>query len=682
MKRLYLLRNTPNLNSGDSFQSVKLTFKRMKLLIFCAALFLTASTFAQPPGKISYQAIVRNSSNQLVTSQNVGVRINILQGSAEGSSVYTETHTRPTNANGLVSLEIGGGAVVSGSFNAIDWSTGPYFIKTEIDPAGGTNYSITGTSQLVSVPYALYAKAAGNIDYNSVTNKPDAITSPNILIGPGAGENIITATGIVAVGKDALKNTTGNYNTAIGDLTLVNNTSGVYNAAVGHSALYNNTTGSYNTANGYMALFSNSSGGHNTACGHEALYSNTTGTFNTAIGHLTLLSNTTGSYNTANGRLSLYFNTSGGFNTAYGHGSLYNNVTGINNTANGYASLYSNNSGDNNTANGFESLYFNTTGFSNVAIGVKALYHNTIQNNNVAVGDSTLYLNGYSSTGGGNNTAIGSKALFNSRGYSNTAAGAAALYNNTSGYYNSAVGRDAMKSNTSGYDNVAMGYLAMNDNTTGWRNIAIGTWALYYNKTGNYNTAVGYAAGPASGYDNIGNTSTLGNGAQVTASNTIRIGNSSITQIGGQVGWSNLSDGRFKTNIKDNIPGIAFIMKLKPITFTWDMDKLDQFNGVDKSIYSDSPEMKAGRDEKVTKTYTGLIAQQVEQAAKECNYDFSGVIKPTNDKTPYNLSYAEFVVPLIKAVQEQNRAIELLKSKLEEQAKQIQELLKLLNSKN
>ncbi|MBN9294717.1 MAG: hypothetical protein J0G96_12140 [Flavobacteriia bacterium] len=128
-------------------------------------LFLTFSIFsayAQSPEKMSYQAVVRNSNNSLLISQSVGIRISILQGSSAGTEVYVETHTTTTNANGLVSLEIGNGTVVSGTFDAIDWSNGPFFIKTETDPAGGTNYSIIGTSQLLSVPYALYAKTSGS----------------------------------------------------------------------------------------------------------------------------------------------------------------------------------------------------------------------------------------------------------------------------------------------------------------------------------------------------------------------------------------------------------------------------------------------------------------------------------------------------------------------------------------
>jgi len=126
------------------------------------AFFFTGSLFAQAPEKMSYQAVVRDGSNELVINQSVGMQISILQGAVSGTSVYTETQTPITNSNGLVSLQIGSGTSVSGPFSAIDWSAGPYFIKTETDPNGGTNYTITGTSQLMSVPYALYAKTSGN----------------------------------------------------------------------------------------------------------------------------------------------------------------------------------------------------------------------------------------------------------------------------------------------------------------------------------------------------------------------------------------------------------------------------------------------------------------------------------------------------------------------------------------
>ena len=132
-----------------------------KIYSILAGLLLTASVFAQAPQKMSYQAVIRNSSNALITSTPVGMQISILQGSSTGTAVYVETQTPSTNANGLVSLEIGTGTVITGTFSAINWATGPYFIKTETDPTGGTAYTIAGTNELMSVPYALFSANAG-----------------------------------------------------------------------------------------------------------------------------------------------------------------------------------------------------------------------------------------------------------------------------------------------------------------------------------------------------------------------------------------------------------------------------------------------------------------------------------------------------------------------------------------
>ncbi|SDD23691.1 Lcl domain-containing protein [Williamwhitmania taraxaci] len=131
-----------------------------KIYAVLISLIITTGVFAQAPEKMSYQAVVRNSSNQLVVSKAVGMRISILQNSDSGTEVYAETQTPTTNTNGLVTIEIGSGTVVSGAFSSINWSVGTYFIKTEIDPAGGNSYSITGVSQLLSVPFALHAKKA------------------------------------------------------------------------------------------------------------------------------------------------------------------------------------------------------------------------------------------------------------------------------------------------------------------------------------------------------------------------------------------------------------------------------------------------------------------------------------------------------------------------------------------
>ena len=147
-----------------------------KLYTIISIMLLTMlAAVAQAPERFSYQAVIRNANNSLVANANVGVRVSILQGGATGNSVYTETHTAGTNANGLLTVEIGGGNAQQGSFQSIDWGSGSYFLKTEVDPNGGSNYSITSVQQLMSVPYALYAREAANGfsgDYNDLTNLP------------------------------------------------------------------------------------------------------------------------------------------------------------------------------------------------------------------------------------------------------------------------------------------------------------------------------------------------------------------------------------------------------------------------------------------------------------------------------------------------------------------------------
>jgi uncharacterized protein (TIGR02145 family) len=128
------------------------------ILLHCIAF----SALAQAPQKFSYQSVIRNAGNQLVANQSVGIKISILQGTATGNAVYAETHSPLTNANGLATLEIGAGTALSGDFSNINWANGPYFVKTETDVNGGSNYTITNTTQLLSVPYALYSNTVSS----------------------------------------------------------------------------------------------------------------------------------------------------------------------------------------------------------------------------------------------------------------------------------------------------------------------------------------------------------------------------------------------------------------------------------------------------------------------------------------------------------------------------------------
>ena len=136
-----------------------------KIFTVLSAVLISASLWAQAPQSFSYQAVVRGTDNALVSNKQVGMKISLLQGSETGKAVYVETHTPTSNTKGLVSIAIGGGTkdASSTAFASIDWSKGPYFVKTETDPAGGTNYSLTTTSQLLSVPYAIHAKTAESI---------------------------------------------------------------------------------------------------------------------------------------------------------------------------------------------------------------------------------------------------------------------------------------------------------------------------------------------------------------------------------------------------------------------------------------------------------------------------------------------------------------------------------------
>ncbi len=127
------------------------------IVLVLTGLFLHQGAGAQVPQNLSYQAVIRDAGNELVSNTRVSLRISILQGAPDGMPVYSEIQTPQTNANGLITIEVGGEA----GFNAIDWASGPYFIKTETDPTGNNNYTIVGVSQLLSVPYALYALESG-----------------------------------------------------------------------------------------------------------------------------------------------------------------------------------------------------------------------------------------------------------------------------------------------------------------------------------------------------------------------------------------------------------------------------------------------------------------------------------------------------------------------------------------
>lgn len=425
-----------------------------------------------------------------------------------------------------------------------------------------------------------------------------------------------------------------------------------------------NNTGSYNFGIGHEALKANTTGTHNTALGFKSMTANTSGSNNSAFGHASLISNTSGHNNVATGKSAMFNNTSGHSNIAIGTEALLDNLTGDENVAIGLKSLYLNTNRSNLVAIGFQALYHNGSGasggiegFHNTAIGSNAAYSNTTGYAITAIGESAAQAN----TSGHENVAIGARSLYsNTTGNELVTIGAQAMYNNTTGEENTALGAAALWSNIDGEGNTAVGRYSGYGNTSGSYNTAIGRNALAQNSTGNGNTALGYNAFNNGIYSN---SIAIGYNTTITDNNQVRIGNSGITSIGGQVGWSTLSDGRFKSNINEDVSGLDFIMKLRPVNYQVDREAIYDYTG------SKAPEY--GNKTRFSETESGFIAQEVEQAAQDLGFAFSGIDAPDNEKDYYSLRYGQFVVPLVKAVQEQQREIELLR----EEVRLLKELL-------
>jgi hypothetical protein len=256
----------------------------------------------------------------------------------------------------------------------------------------------------------------------------------------------------------------------------------------------------------------------------------------------------------------------------------------------------------------------------------------------------------------------------NNLGYNNTALGNEAMFNNTTGDGNVGLGSGALIGNTIGNGNVAIGWVSLLSSNDASYNVAIGHWAAHAQPLGWNNILIGpFCDANSAGYFNsIG----LGANTVITAPNQARFGNSSTSSIGGYTNWTNISDGRYKKNIREDVRGLDFIMKLRPITYQLNVTTLsEKLNESHTLLYA--PGMEMAIAEKESMIQSGFIAQEVEQAAALVGYDFSGVDKPKNDDDFYGLRYAEFVVPLVKAVQELQLQVQDLHRQVEELKKRI-----------
>lgn len=381
-----------------------------------------------------------------------------------------------------------------------------------------------------------------------------------------------------------------------------------------------------NTALGYQALLQNTTGANNTAFGYQALVQNATGSANTAFG-LSALETNTSSSNTAFGYATARFNLNGLNNTSFGDQAAFFNDNASDNTAVGYLAL-NKNRGSRNTAIGHEVLNDLTYGNENTVLGRYNLNNLYAGNNNVSAGVNVFYVNAIEVN---SNTAIGSKSINNVTGSNNTGVGYWALNRRFSKPFLASDNNTFIRSNG---DEVILDAGASN-------NTLISSKHSFYDYR--------------------------------TASNVVWLGEGDIystgtTSIGGFKPWTTLSDGRYKKNIKENVPGLVFINKLRPVTYNLDIAAMQNTRAANNKAETDKNilEENIQSPEKIIDiTATGFIAQEVEKAAQETGFDFNGVDKPQTEGGTYGLRYDEFVVPLVRAVQELSADQKNIKSRMD-----------------
>ena len=438
--------------------------------LILAAIIITANVFAQSPEKMSYQAVIRNSSNALVVSTSVGMQISILQGSPTGILVYKETQIPTTNSNGLISIEIGGMI----GFDTINWANGPYFIKTETDPTGGINYTISGTSQLLSVPYALHAKTAENISGGVIETDPVYVAS--------VASGIATADTI-------------NWNNKLNIEVDGSTTNEIQALSISNDTVYLSNGGFVKLPAGFDGQYSSLSG----APTNVSSFANNVGYLTSEVDGST--TNEIQALNISNDTVYL---SNGGFvklppTNAWsitGNVGTNDGTNFIGTTDNVPLTLKVNNEKSGIIKSNGPTFYGYQAGKSNTSIssegfGYQALYSNTSENYNTAVGYQNLYYNI-----GSMNVGVGYQSLYrNTSGGANTGIGTQALLCNTTGIYNSALGMYASCKNTTGNHNTAIGHRSLFYSTTGIGNTALGADAGRENVTGSGNVFLGFRAG-------------------------------------------------------------------------------------------------------------------------------------------------------------------------------------------
>ncbi len=652
--------------------------RRLLLLLLTAHCSLL-TLFSQAPEKLTYQGVSRNSAGETLKQTNIEIKFGIHAGTAEGELVWEETHAVTTNDFGLFTLMIGDGTTTGGgsldSFSDIEWGTTQYFLNVQMKV--DVDFIDMGTSEMLSVPYAMFAKfaAASGESISSYWIDGAEVVTTTVDVGVGTpspagklevqgdgdetdddplfqvkrkdGETVFAVyPGGVRINVDdsPLKGTKGGF--AVGGFSPGKGLTNDFLYVTPDSIrMYIDTTETKGTKGGFaIGGFSPGKGTgsslmhlieDNYFIGHQAGRSITTGLYNSFIGYEAGVNTTEGSSNVFIGHESGLENLGGNWNVFIG------NNTGRDNTT-----------GSSNIMIGDEAGISNTDGYANVMMGDWAGYHNTEGAANVFVGVET----GYSNTSGWGNVFIGPvTGTENITGENNVFMGLEAGYSNKDGNNNTFIGPGSGYSNISGSENVSIGLSAGSDNT-GNNNTFVGSYAGENNELGENNVFIGYGAGQdeiGSGKLYIDNANILGDPLiygefsdiapylKISA-NTDVTGNMDVT---GDISGTNItggtiteiSDRRLKTNFEKYQNSLSNISRLQGVTFNWVDDNTRRLN-------PDEPQI-------------GLIAQEVEKVIPE-------LVKTDQDGFK-SVSYSKLTVVLLEALKEQQKMIEELQREVE-----------------
>ncbi len=632
------------------------------LTIFCVFFITTLS--AQAPFQFKYQGVARDADNLPISASDVGLRFNIIEGSINGTSVYEETQTATTNDLGLFSINLGSSDLLS-----IDWGSDSYFLQVEMDASGGTDYQLMGTSQLLSVPFSMYAEKAGNIGEAIQTISIDSTNQALVLSQGGS----IPLSELSAGGADAdadpeneLQTLSWNGNTqeisisngnavtiplqggssstfiqdgdADTKIALDNgNDSDVVNITVEGENILNIGLNNWNLPiisipGDHKNTFLGFSAGENTQFDPDVTPD---GKFNTFIGHNAGLFNRSGHSNTGvgfraggnlqNTRFNSCFGTNAGaklnegqLNVFIGSGAGAELGTGSRNTFVGHGSGTGLGAVSDNVLIGFNAGHNGGEAGFNILIGTNAGLANRDGKDNIFIGHNS----GHSNKNGENNIFIGhnsgsSQLISNTLIIDNSSSRSPLIFGKFDERYvriNSEIGFQVKHGNELSSDGFTIE--SIENDTSSWR-------MHVENSTGElklFSTAFSAA-----------------NGADKNVA--------SINPITGE--FSSISDQRYKTNFEPLANSLKKIMSLEPLKYNFEGQNI----GDQKSI--------------------GFLAQSLGKV-------FPEVVKYSTDNDVFHVNYNGLSVVAIHAIQEQNKIMEEQSSKIEELENRVEKLEKLM----